>query len=76
MPEWNHQLEDIIGLVFLLGVIAAYSLKFAVTRTRRLAWLSVAMLAIMAMAVLIGLSPRASAPASSAHDDTAGEARR
>lgn len=50
---WSYTLEDSMGLVFVLGVITAYSLKFAFTRPRGLAWLSLGLLAVIAMGLLL-----------------------
>jgi hypothetical protein len=55
--RWNHSLEDIMGLVFVAGVVGAYSLLFAFTRRPWLGWAITALVSFAAMATLLCVSP-------------------
>lgn len=55
--RWNYSLEEILGLVFVAGVVGAYSLMFAVTRKPRRGWVIAACVSSTLMAALISASP-------------------
>ena len=55
--RWNYSLEEILGLVFVAGVVGAYSLMFAVTRKPRRGWVIAACVSFTLMAALISESP-------------------
>jgi hypothetical protein len=55
--RWNYSLEEILGLVFVAGVVGAYSLMFAVTRKPRRGWVIAACVSFTLMAALISASP-------------------
>lgn len=61
--RWSHSLEEVFNIIFVLGVVGAYSTLFAFTRQPRLGWIITAVIAFSAMTVLILVSPRESSAA-------------
>ncbi|WP_380872145.1 hypothetical protein ACFB49_30960 [Sphingomonas sp. DBB INV C78] len=55
---WNLDLEDVLGLILVLGVVGLYSLVFALTRRPWFGWASTAIVSLLLMGFLIAISPR------------------
>src|SRR3546814_18409625 len=66
---WSHSFEDVLGLIFVLGVVGAYSLLFAFTRRPRLGWIITAAIAFAAITILIVITPHENTAAG--HDPSA-----
>ena len=58
---WSHSFEEVFGLIFVLGVVGAYSMLFAFTRRPSLGWIITAAVAFAALTLLIVISLRESA---------------
>src|SRR3546814_9446795 len=53
-----HGLEEMMSFILILGVVGAYNLLFALTRTSRIGWALTGLLSLAGMAGLIWLSAR------------------
>jgi len=57
-----HGLEEMMSFILILGVVGAYNLLFALTRTSRIGWALTGLLSLAGMAGLIWLSARPCLP--------------
>lgn len=58
----HHGLDEMMSFIFVLGVVGAYSILFALTRTPRTGWAFIGLLSLASMAGLIWLSARPCLP--------------
>lgn len=56
--SWGYNLHEMLGIIFVLGVVGAYSTLFAFTRRPWLGWAITAAITLVSMAILIMISPR------------------